>query len=179
MGILFLCLAGLMLLFIGLILCMAIDIRGRLFAQKDALHGSVRIRTFGGLFTHTFSLPPTWSWPKRKKKRPKKKTKQWIQLFRRIWNSLDEFTFRIRVEIGTHDAAQTALLCGGITALLQAVGQGVLPKGKSGDGWQGIAVPVFDRPCLDAKMECIIRCRLVHIIGAAIRWQVQSMKERT
>lgn len=179
MGILFLFLLVL-LIGIVLILCMAIDIRGTFSIEKSDMRGKLEVRVLGGLFSHTFLLPSSWRWPKRKKKSSHKHAwKRYCTLFYRVIRALDVFTFKVQIRIGTDDAAQTALLCGGITAFLQSVFCGVLPKGKSGDGWQGIAVPAFDKPCLDIKIACIIRIRLVHIIGAAICWQVQSLKERT
>ena len=179
MGILFLLLLVLAICIV-LFLCMAIDIQGTLLLEKSHLSGNLNVRAFGGLFSHTFVLPAGWNWHKRKKKKTRKHAwKRYRALFYRILRALNVFTFRMQVRLGTDDAAQTALLCGGITAFLQAVFQGVLPRGKAGAGWQGIAIPVFDKPCLDIQIACIISFRLLNIIGAAICWQVQSLKERT
>lgn len=97
-------------------------------------------------------IPPL---PKRKtaKKRISwKEGKSFLALVQQVLMRVRFWQSELHISLGTGDAAQTALLCGVLYALLGSVGRALLPRGRHGNGWQAQLWPNFDAP--RSRPEC-------------------------
>lgn len=119
-------------------------------------------------------------WQKKKEKRKEKK-KQKKRRFgiQNIMDTIHALLSRanleklsIRMKIGMfEDAYFTALVCGGIQAVVLPILLNLLPE-KNHPMLQEIKIhPEFQRECLEVRIECILTLRLAHIIRVAFKTQ--------
>lgn len=96
-------------------------------------------------------------------------------LARRIWCR----RVQLHMEVGTGNAMETALLCGGVWAVV-----GSVPTVLS--GWVRLertapdlcVQPNFDARCLRVRTECILRVRVANAIIAAIWFAVRVLRTK-
>ncbi len=85
---------------------------------------------------------------------------------------------KVRLELGLGDAASTALVAGGLLALVRSVFPLVTPRGRR-QLYRGVRiVPVYDRTTLGGHFLVKGRIRTIHLLAAAVKLLPQFLRIR-